>query len=382
MIPFFGRRNQVYPAVRKDRIVVEKHFMDREDWARERELYEAVQLPHPRLLEAREGTLVTEYCRCPTLLDELESQEREGFRAAPWEALAKWMTECVSQNGILPEEGNLRNYLWDADRSVVLGLDFESYRPISLADSAANLIAALLEYEPPDTTVKQQAAEILNGLFQVDPETIANARTALRQRRQDHHSQPVSGILLAGGRSSRMGTDKAELMLGGRSLMEWQVQKLQSLGIRDILVSGNYAVPHTKSVTDELPGRGPLGGIYSCLRAAQNDRCLVLSVDTPLVPASALYHLCRAHKRGITVLRHGNFQEPLLGVYDRNTADAAYDLLTKGGASVRALQACVDWSGFDYKGPEAFLLNCNTPQEFDCVHRILAFYRANGVELL
>ena len=376
MIPFFGRRNQVYPVIRKDRIVVEKHFVDREDWVRERELYETVQLPHPKLLEAREGILVTEYCCCPTLLDELELQEREGFRAAPWEAFARWMTECAARNKLLPSEGNLRNYLWDADRNAVLGLDFESYRPISLTDSVANLIAALLEYNPPNTTAKQQAAEALSFLLRVEPETIANARNALRQRRQNHHSQPMSGILLAGGRSSRMGTDKAELILGGKSLMEWQVQKLRSLGIRDILVSGNYAVPHTESVADELPGCGPLGGIYSCLHAAQNDRCLVLSVDTPRVPASALYHLCHTHKRGITVLHHGNFQEPLLGVYDRNTVDTAYDLLTKGNASVRALQACVDWSEFDYKGPEEFLLNCNTPQEFERVHQILAFYRA------
>ena len=382
MIPFFSRRNQVYPIIRKDCIAVEKHFRDMKDWAWERDLYETMQLPHPKLLEVRPGVLVTEYCRYPTLLDELEKQEREGFRAATWEALAMWMTECAIQNDKLPTEGNMRNFLWDAQHGVVLGLDFENYRSRSLSDSAADVIAVLLEYSPPDTSVKQQAAGLLASYLNIHEDKIVNARIVLRQKRWVHHVQPISGIILAGGRSSRMGTDKAKLMLERKSLLEWQVQKLRALGISDILISGDHFFPDTKTVTDELSGRGPLGGIYSCLRAAKNDRCLVLSVDTPLVPPSALYHLCQAHKGGVTVLCHGNFQEPLLGVYDRKTASAAYDLLTVGNASVRSLKSKVNWLTFDYAGPEEFLMNCNTPQDFDRVCTVLTSYQAKGIEVL
>ena len=382
MIPFFSRRNQVYPVFWEGRIAVEKHFRDMKDWARERDLYETIQLPHPELLEVRNGVLVTEYCRYPTLLDELETQEHDGFRAAPWETLAMWMEECATRHEKLPAEGNLRNFLWDAQRNIVLGLDFESFCTISPSDSAAALIAALLEYTPPDTSVKQQAAELLSSQLKVREDKITQARIALHQRRQAHHVQPMSGIILAGGRSSRMGTDKAELMLKGKSLLAWQVQKLRALGVRDVLISGDYCLPDTKTVPDELPGRGPLAGIYFCLRAAANDRCLVLSVDTPLVPPSALYHLSQAHKGGVTVLRHGDFQEPLLGVYDRKTAGAAYDLLAAGNAPVRALESRVNWATFDYAGPEEFLMNCNTPQDFDQVHTVLTSYQAKGIEVL
>ena len=192
----------------------------------------------------------------------------------------------------------------------------------------------------------------------------------------------MSGIILAGGRSSRMGTDKAELMLKGKPLLAWQVEKLRALGVKDVLISGDYYLPDTKTVPDELPGCGPLGGIYSCLRAAANDRCLVLSVDTPLVPPSALYHLCQAHKEGVTVLCHSNFQEPLLGIYDRKTVSAAYDLLTVGSAPVRSLDSRVNWATFDYVGPEEFLMNCNTPQDFDRVHTVLTSYQVKGIEVL
>ena len=382
MIPFFSKRNQVYPIIRNDCIVVEKHFQNMRDWALERDLFETIQLPHPTLLEAGPGILVTEYCRYPTLLDELEAQEQEGFRPAPWESFAMWMIDCAMQNKKLPTEGNLRNFLWDTQHGILLGLDFENYRPIHIANSAATMIAALLEYDPPDTLVTQQAAELLSSRLSVSKDKIENARIGLRQRRLAHPVQPMSGIILAGGCSHRMGTDKAELMLGNKSLLEWQVQKLRALGIRDILISGAHSFLDTKTILDELPGRGPLGGIYSCLRAAKNERCLVLSVDTPLVPPSALYHLCRTHKGDVTVLCHGDFQEPLVGVYECKTVRVAYDILTAGSASVRSMEKRVNLSTFDYSGPKEFLMNCNTPYDFDKAQLTLTSYRARGVELL
>jgi len=84
----------------------------------------------------------------------------------------------------------------------------------------------------------------------------------------------------------------------------------------------------------------------------------------------------------VTVLRHGDFQEPLLGVYDRKTVSAAYDLLAAGNAPMRALESRVNWATFDYAGPEEFLMNCNTPQDFDQAHTVLASYQAKGIEVL
>ena len=113
-IPFYSRRNQVYPVLWHGHGAVEKHFAEMEDWRREDRLYAALdgKLPLPKVFSSRPGLLVLEYHRESTLLAELERQEEHGFDPAPWKALAAWLRQCHRWSGQLPEEGNLRNFLW------------------------------------------------------------------------------------------------------------------------------------------------------------------------------------------------------------------------------------------------------------------------------
>ena len=378
MIPFYSKRNQVYPVIWNGRGAVEKHFGNLGDWEREKALYRSLHLPHPDLLEVRRGVLVTAYCRFPTLLEELEAQEQSGFSAEPWEALALWLSECSRIQGVLPSEGNLRNFLWDAQNKAVLGIDFEGYRPGLLSDSAASLIAALLEYTPADTLVKRQAAKLLAARLSVPIEKIASVRNCLKNTRAGKRTPSFSGIILAGGRSSRMGCSKADLMLEGKSLLDWQIGKMRALGIQDILLSGTGGryFSDARWIPDKFPDRGPLGGIHACLEAAHNPHCLIISVDTPLVPVSALLHLCRTHKNGVTILRHANGEEPLLGIYDRSAGNAIAELIKEHGAPVRKLREMVAWSVFDYAGPLELLKNCNSPSDYFGINDISKRYGA------
>ena len=184
---------------------------------------------------------------------------------------------------------------------------------------------------------------------------------------------PLSGVVLAGGASRRMGRNKAELTLMGKTLLLRQVEKLQALGIRDIMLSGETcpAMPGARVIPDKYTGVGPLGGLHACLRAAQNPACLVVSVDMPLVPEAVLARLCQAHNGGVTVLCHGGREEPLLGVYDRCIADSVSALIEAGRYAVLALRDAVPWRDFDYLGPEELLINCNTPEEFEIVKRLM-----------
>lgn len=178
----------------------------------------------------------------------------------------------------------------------------------------------------------------------------------------------LSAILLAGGKSSRMGRDKATLPFRGTALLEWQVQKLRGLGIEDIMLSGpGREAEGTRAVPDEFPGRGPLGGLHACMKAARNPDCLVLSVDVPLVPPQALAELIRVHRESgaaVTLLRHGDKWEPLMGVYRSELYRAAEPLLQGRNTAVRRL---LDETGFrlvDWTGDEALFLNCNTPEDY------------------
>ena len=384
-IPFYSKRNQIFPVLWHGHGAAAKHFAEMDDWLRENRLYAALdgKLALPKVFSCQPGLLVLEYRGEPTLLDELERQEREGFDPAPWKALAAWLRQCHRLSGQLPEEGNLRKFLWTPSDGQVIGIDLERYGPDTPDRCGARHMAAILAYTPEYTQIKRRAAGVLADELNV-PESFADdALRALRVRRSSQQAGSLSGIILAGGASRRMGQNKAELRLMGKTLLQRQADKLYALGIQDVMLSGAGcpALPGMRVIPDEHPGKGPLGGLHACLRAAQNPSCLVVSVDAPLIPAAALSHLCRAHRGGVTVLRHGEREEPLLGVYDRCAAGPISALIDAGTYAVRALKDTVCWNCFDYLGPEELLMNCNTPEDFTAAKELAEAYASAGLPI-
>lgn len=181
----------------------------------------------------------------------------------------------------------------------------------------------------------------------------------------------VSGVVLAGGFSSRMGRDKAGLELNGKKLIEIQVEKLRELGIGDIMLSGyNGELPGTRTVPDIYPHLGPLSGIHACLDAAKGTACLFISVDVPLIPAETLEALIAAHTGGVTVLTHSGKTEPLMAVYDKNLCVRAEETLRTGRtAMMRFLESC-NVTTLEFTGDPGQLSNCNTPEEFNMLKQL------------
>jgi len=385
MIPFYSKRNQVYGVLWHGRAAVEKHFTDLEDWRRECGRYTALggRVGLPEVLDSAPGLLITGYCPQPTLLEVLEGQERSGFSPEPWRALAGWLLRCHTLCGELPADGNLRNFLWQGAAGTVIGLDLEGLRPCSAALCGAELAASLLTYRPADTPVKRRAAGLLAEALKTPALAVEQSRRRLEFRRKGREAGELGGIILAGGASRRMGRDKAGLTLLGKTFLQRQVEKLRALGILDLMISGpaDTAEPGVRVVPDIFPARGPLGGLHACLRSAHCPRCLVLSVDVPLVPLSGLAHLCQTHRGGATVLRHRGKQEPLVAVYDSDTAKVIQPLIEKGSAPVRSLEGRVPWSCFDYLGPEDLLMNCNTPADLAQLNGVAEAYQACGLPL-
>jgi len=371
---FYSKRNQVYPTVWENTAAVEKHFLTEEDWAKECDVYLALhgKLPIPKVLARQPRLLVLKDCCCPTLLEELERQECVGFSPEPWSALAVWLKKCLQICRRLPTEGNLRNFLWNADTKQIIGLDFETYHPSRLSECGATIAGTLLTYSPMDTMVKQQAVTLLMAEMQFTASDLSSARQKLLQERQVHSREEVSGIILAGGLSRRMGSDKSRLKLGSKTLLELQVEKMRALGIRDILLSGSNLkeIPETKIVPDIYSLRGPLGGLHACLKEAANPAALVLGVDIPLVPINVLSQLIHNHSGGATVLGHKDKEEPLIGVYDSLLHTSIESLIINRSAPVRKLRESSPWTVFQYYGPEEFLQNCNTAEDFLKIRKI------------
>jgi molybdenum cofactor guanylyltransferase len=100
---------------------------------------------------------------------------------------------------------------------------------------------------------------------------------------------PISGYVLAGGRSSRMGTDKALLQLGGKPLIAHAVAKLRRVCASvHILGSDPEFAAYAPLVPDLHSDCGPIGGIEAALAHSHHDWNLILPVDVPFLPAAVL----------------------------------------------------------------------------------------------
>jgi molybdenum cofactor guanylyltransferase len=133
--------------------------------------------------------------------------------------------------------------------------------------------------------------------------------------------------VLAGGRGRRMGADKASLEIGGRSVLERVLDCLMDIFTKILLVvqDENYNTPagygeRLKVVVDVLPGKGPLGGIYTALEHSPAPYVFVIACDMPY-PSCDLIHclLAEAPGRDAVVPRRGEYIEPLFAVYSRET---------------------------------------------------------------
>jgi molybdopterin-guanine dinucleotide biosynthesis protein A len=108
--------------------------------------------------------------------------------------------------------------------------------------------------------------------------------------------ETMSAVVLAGGRSRRMGTDKALLMCGEKNFLETILRTLSMFP--DVMISAadteSYKGTHARVVADIYRDAGPVGGIYSSLVASERDYLFVTACDTPLLSASLIGEICRA----------------------------------------------------------------------------------------
>ena len=183
---------------------------------------------------------------------------------------------------------------------------------------------------------------------------------------------PFAGVLLAGGRSRRMGRDKALLPLpDGRLLWQRQLAVLQALEPAELFLSGpprQGFPPDVPLLADHTPGLGPLAGIAAALGAMRSSLLVVLAVDMPAMTTDCLRGLLRSCREGQgTVPRRTatGFYEPLAAVYPQACLPPATAQLA---APDRSLQSFVRAAGPLVKpwdilvSDEALFANWNEPE--------------------
>lgn len=149
-----------------------------------------------------------------------------------------------------------------------------------------------------------------------------------------------SAVLLAGGRSRRMGRDKARISYGGRPLIVRQLQLLQELDPEEVFISArteaDYADLGTQVLADGFVGQGPVAGVERALCLARGSLVLVLAVDLARMTADLLRQVVRACGPSIgAVPRIGGELEPLAACYPKAAHAIAAERLDAGQNSAR-----------------------------------------------
>lgn len=189
----------------------------------------------------------------------------------------------------------------------------------------------------------------------------------------------IAAAILAGGRARRMhGQDKSALPIGGRPIIDRQLDTLRRLTPHLLIVSDDpqrFARHDVPVVPDLVPNAGPLGGLYTALthHATHNAAAytLILACDMPFVSIDLLRHLVmRAHGWDAAAPRTADGYHPLCAVYARSIAPLVRQRLAEGQLAMtgllRALRVAEigpdEVARFD---PDAIMLsNVNTPHDY------------------
>jgi molybdenum cofactor guanylyltransferase len=200
----------------------------------------------------------------------------------------------------------------------------------------------------------------------------------------------ISVAILAGGQSRRMGRDKALLRVGSSTLLELVAERVKPLGA-ELFVVGSareaYEELGVRVVADLRPGSGSLGGVYTALKTARYERCLVVGCDMPFLSRRLLHYMCGLpfdYDVLVPVLGGERSNqglertfETLHAIYARTALPAIERRIDRGAFKIADLIGDVLAREIDEATVRSFdpelrsFFNANTPDDFAFVERIL-----------
>jgi len=197
----------------------------------------------------------------------------------------------------------------------------------------------------------------------------------------------ITGVILAGGMSTRYGENKAFLQIGGVRLIERIAEEMKGIFHQVILVTNqkrDFGYLKLPIVEDLVKGLGPIGGIYTGLSAISEQAAFFVACDMPLLYTGLIRYMVEimdAYEAVVPLV--GKWVEPLHAVYARSCLTAIKTLIDEKSYPVRLFydRVHVRYVREDeirrFCSPEEAFLNINTPEEF---YRIRCLVKAQKAE--
>lgn len=178
----------------------------------------------------------------------------------------------------------------------------------------------------------------------------------------------ITGIILSGGKSSRMGSDKALLSYNGKKLIEYSIDLLKSL-CDNVIISANNAHYHAFKlpvVPDNYSDIGPLSGLESCIRFSNTRINLVIPCDTPFLNAEFLNNILNNienYDAVVPISKDGKV-EPLTGYYSKEVLPVIVQQIEKGDYKIQNLLKNIH-TKYLLIANNTLIHNINTPNDLN-----------------
>jgi molybdopterin-guanine dinucleotide biosynthesis protein A len=183
----------------------------------------------------------------------------------------------------------------------------------------------------------------------------------------------ISGVIQAGGKSTRMGRNKAVLEIGGKRLIDRLVDGLHQIFPEVIIVANTpdlYENLGVRVVPDLIPGKGSLGGIYTATAVASHPWAFVMACDMPFFNPGLIRYLATLTEGWDAVIPYTDDWEPLYALYAKTCLPQMERLIQSGNLKIswffpHVRVRRVDREELRPHDPQGLsLFNVNTPEEF------------------
>jgi molybdenum cofactor guanylyltransferase len=211
----------------------------------------------------------------------------------------------------------------------------------------------------------------------------AGGRVSLERCRQEEVLLPVTGVILCGGKSRRMGRPKEFLVYADMTFIEHQINLVSQTFEEFFLVASDpdvFSHLGVKVVKDVVSDQGPLGGILSGLLACRTPQAFVMACDMPLIDGRLIRKLySESANCDACVLAHDQHVEPLFGIYARSCIKPIESLMASGRLKMQNLLSEISLKTFHVPEREAAddrlpaYFNVNSPQDYSRLLEELAF---------
>lgn len=185
----------------------------------------------------------------------------------------------------------------------------------------------------------------------------------------DINPSEVTGIIFAGGKSRRMGFDKALALYKGKPMIRYSIDLLKPFCSRILISSGNplHQELGYETVADEYEGIGPMGGLLSCLHLSSTQVNICLPCDVPEMKPGIIKHMLDVYDNTSCVVPLTPLPEPLIAIYPKEVIGAIEELVKEKKYQMTGIftRFPAKYVQIELKSSGDIFANINRPEDLD-----------------